>query len=92
MNQKTKNGKEANHNDSLLLKAPIQLKLSLNFKNQFIMKKFIQENRPLIDQIIAKRLGQPKNPYPNDAERRLWVLNDEYLYNMYQYETRRKGK
>jgi len=41
---------------------------------------FIRENREELDSSIARALGQDTNPYPNDEERRLWVLNDEGLY------------
>jgi hypothetical protein len=42
---------------------------------------FIRENREELDRCIARALGQDTNPLANDAERRLWVLNDEGLYN-----------
>jgi len=38
------------------------------------INKWINENRQAIDQYI-------KSNYKNDEERRLWVLNDEFLYN-----------
>jgi len=41
------------------------------------LQKWIKKNRHKIDDII-------KSPYKNDNERRLWVLNDEYLYNCYR--------
>lgn len=42
------------------------------------MKKFIEENKEAIDAYIkVKAPGQPIN----DRERRLWILNDERLYN-----------
>lgn len=44
------------------------------------MKEFIKENRQEIDAYIARALNENKNPYPNDQERRLWILNDEGLY------------
>ena len=44
------------------------------------LKQFIKQNRTELDACIARALGLPKNPIPNDAERRLWVLNDEGLY------------
>ena len=40
------------------------------------LKEWIKRNRLKIDEII-------KSPYKNDNERRLWVLNDEGLYNCY---------
>ena len=44
------------------------------------LKQFIQENRSELDRCSARALGMEKNPYPNDAERRDWILNDEGLY------------
>ena len=42
------------------------------------MKKFIEENKEAIDAYIkVKAPGQSIN----DGERRLWILNDEGLYN-----------
>ena len=42
------------------------------------MKKFIEENKEAIDAYIkVKAPGQPID----DRERRLWILNDERLYN-----------
>jgi len=43
--------------------------------------EFIRENRDQLDAYIAKSLGHDHNPLPFDHERRLWVLNDEGLYN-----------
>lgn len=40
---------------------------------------FIKENREEIDCCI--RTASPNNSYFNDEERRLWILNDEGLYN-----------
>jgi hypothetical protein len=40
--------------------------------------KWISENRKVID-------NYTKSPYKNDEERRLWVLNDEYLYNLCRF-------
>ncbi len=45
------------------------------------MRQFIRENRKELDQCIARALGMEKNPRANDTERRLWILNDEGLYN-----------
>ena len=45
------------------------------------LQDFIKENRAELDQCIARALNMDKNPRPNDDERRLWVLNDEGLYN-----------
>jgi hypothetical protein len=36
--------------------------------------EFIKKHRPEIDQLT-------KSQYKNDEERRLWILNDESLYN-----------
>jgi hypothetical protein len=44
------------------------------------LKQFIKEHRAAIDECIARALKLPKNPNPNDNERRLWILNDEGLY------------
>ena len=42
------------------------------------MKKFIEENKADIDACIKRKApGQPIN----NSERRLWILNDESLYN-----------
>lgn len=43
-------------------------------------KDFIKENREEIDKYIARQLQQDRNPNANDEERRLWILNDEFLY------------
>ena len=43
--------------------------------------EFIRQNREEIDRYIAQALDQESNRYPHDDERRLWVLNDEGLYN-----------
>ena len=45
------------------------------------LKEFIKENRDELDACIARALGEETNPLANDHERRLWVLNDEGLYN-----------
>jgi hypothetical protein len=37
------------------------------------LEKFIREHRDEID-------AATKSPYKNDAERRLWIMNDEGLY------------
>jgi len=42
------------------------------------LTNFIKENRNLIDAYVRRRV--PNARYFNDAERRLWVLNDEQLY------------
>jgi hypothetical protein len=44
------------------------------------LAEFIKEHRAELDACIAHALGQDKNPRANDAERRLWILNDEGLY------------
>lgn len=41
------------------------------------MKEFIKENREAIDATIKR---QASNTRFNDEERRLWILNDEGLY------------
>ena len=41
---------------------------------------FIKQHRKELDRHIALALCLPANPLPNDAERRLWVHNDEDLY------------
>ena len=45
------------------------------------LKQFIKDNRKELDACIARALGKNENPLPNDEERRLWILNDEGLYN-----------
>jgi len=45
------------------------------------VRTFVRENREELDKCIARALGREKNPRANDDERRLWVLNDEGLYN-----------
>ena len=45
------------------------------------LTQFIKENRQEIDKAIARAIGRDENPYKNDQERRLWILNDEGLYN-----------
>jgi hypothetical protein len=49
------------------------------------MTQFIRANRKGIDEIINNRLHGRDVPDPppryNDEERRLWILNDEDLYN-----------
>ena len=43
------------------------------------MQEFIKQNRTLIDVVIETRMkGQPFRR--DDHERKLWVLNDEELY------------
>jgi len=43
------------------------------------LQEFIKQNRKQLDQCIARAIGMEENPYPNDNERRLWILNDEGL-------------
>ena len=46
------------------------------------LREFIARNRTELDECISRALGGPENHvYRNDEERRLWVLNDEGLYN-----------
>ena len=45
------------------------------------LRQFIKENREELDNCIANALNQDTNPYANDRERELWILNDEGLYN-----------
>jgi hypothetical protein len=47
------------------------------------LREFIRENRNELDRAIARAMGRTVEelPYRNDEERRLWVLNDEGLYN-----------
>lgn len=44
------------------------------------MKEFINNNKDELDRVIIQAVG---NPYRrmNNEERRLWILNDEGLYN-----------
>lgn len=45
------------------------------------LQQFIRDNRQELDAAIARALNEDRNPRANDSERRLWVLNDEGLYN-----------
>lgn len=45
------------------------------------LQQFIREHREELDSAIARAIGQDKNPRANDGERRLWILNDEGLYD-----------
>ena len=42
------------------------------------LREFIKENRVELDACIKRVVP---NIHLNDAERRLWILNDEGLYN-----------
>ncbi len=44
------------------------------------LSKFIADNREEIDEVVRRILKRPDWKM-NDAERRLWVLNDEGLYH-----------
>lgn len=44
------------------------------------LASFIAEHRVELDACIARALNMERNPRANDAERRLWILNDEGLY------------
>lgn len=49
------------------------------------LQRFIQLHRPDIDKVIRARVKVERNRAKerlNDYQRRLWVLNDEGLYNM----------
>ena len=46
-------------------------------KNKRNLQQWIKDNREAIDEAT-------QSPYKNDEERRLWVLNDEGLYNAYK--------
>lgn len=50
------------------------------------LTKFIRDNRAELDGIIARAQRLDYNPLTNDEERRLWVLNDEGLYQWAQSE------
>ena len=45
---------------------------------------FIKENKSEIDRYIQEALGNEKFKL-NNKERRLWILNDEKLYNWAKY-------
>jgi len=45
------------------------------------LQQFIKKHRFEIDEHIKQRLGKEIKHYKNDEERRLWILNDEALYN-----------
>lgn len=44
------------------------------------VRQFIRDNRPEIDAAIRRVLQDPHRRL-NDDERRLWIANDEGLYN-----------
>lgn len=44
------------------------------------LREFIKEHRAELDECIRKALDRPEFKL-NDEERRLWILNDEGLYN-----------
>jgi len=49
------------------------------------MREFIRENKNEIDSAINKALGKEGYfPKRNDAEREIWILNDEGLYRWAQ--------
>jgi hypothetical protein len=50
------------------------------------LRAWIAEHREELDAAIARALKMDHNPRPNDEERRLWVLNDEGLYNFARSE------
>ncbi len=43
------------------------------------LRQFIKDNRKELDECIDRAC--PGNDRHNDDERRLWILNDEGLYN-----------
>ncbi len=45
------------------------------------LHQFIRDHRAEIDECIAVALGQDHSPLKTDSERRLWLLNDEIMYN-----------
>lgn len=53
-------------------------RISLRSNPRLTLAEFIKEHRAEIDAAILRVVGSL--PYKNDAERRLWVLNDEGLY------------
>jgi hypothetical protein len=50
-------------------------------REEMSMKEFVRKHSKEIDAYIARALGRKSNPIPTYEERRLWVLNDEFLYN-----------
>ena len=56
-------------------------RLPRNGVSSMTLRQFIKDNRAEIDNAIARVLGEKQPYYKNDDERRLWILNDEGLYN-----------
>lgn len=52
------------------------------------LRQFIKKHRDDIDSCIARAMHRTVSelPYRNDRERRLWILNDEGLYQWAQSE------
>jgi len=48
------------------------------------IRDFVRANRSMIDAVILNRC--PNVGTINDEDRRQWVLNDEYLYNIARAE------
>ena len=45
------------------------------------IRDFIKENKVELQQTINKRLNKPENEKQTNEDCRLWILNDEPLYN-----------
>jgi len=56
------------------------------------LAQFIKEHRAELDALIARALKMDENPRKTDAERRLWVLNDEGLYRWARKEGVRESE
>jgi hypothetical protein len=48
---------------------------------KMILQEFIDDNRDELDLMIRAAIDQP-NRNLDDEERRLWIMNDESLYNL----------
>ena len=49
--------------------------------NIMTLQEFIDDNRDELDLMIRAAIDQP-NRNLDDEERRLWIMNDESLYNL----------
>ncbi len=45
------------------------------------IREFIKQHRKEIDDVIISYIGKDGYRHRNDNERKLWILNVEYLYN-----------
>lgn len=54
---------------------------------KFSLREWIKNNRKEIDSYLIEKMG-PKCFTLNDEDRRVWVLNDESLYNWAKREAK----